>query len=149
VVVGPEECQLAELEALAGELRLQEHVHFPGALYGADKLDAFAACTIFAHRPRFEGFGITVVEALASGKPVVTTRECKLDGSEHAGALRMVEDTDEAFGDALLEVASRPDAGRALGMQGQAWVRSTLGWEALALQAEAAYVRARSLIGNP
>jgi hypothetical protein len=34
-------------------------------------------------------------------------------------------------------------------MQGQAWVRSTLGWEALALQAEAAYVRARSLIGNP
>jgi hypothetical protein len=61
----------------------------------------------------------------------------------------MVEDTDEAFGDALLEVASRPDAGLALGMQGQAWVRSTLGWEALALQAEAAYVRARSLIGNP
>jgi glycosyltransferase involved in cell wall biosynthesis len=146
MVVGPEECQLAELQALANELRIQDHVHFPGALYGAEKLDAFAACTIFAHRPRFEGFGITVVEALASGKPVVTTRECKLDGSEQAGALRMVEDTDDSFGDALLEVASRPDAGRALGMQGQAWVRSTLGWEALALQAEAAYSRAKGLV---
>jgi hypothetical protein len=34
-------------------------------------------------------------------------------------------------------------------MQGQAWVRSTLGWEALALQAEAAYARARSMAGDP
>ncbi len=143
VLVGPDDGERPALEALARELGLSDHIHFTGGLFGPEKRDAFAACTIFAHRPRFEGFGITVVEGLASGKPVVTTRECKLDGSAAAGALRMVEDSDAAFGDALLEIARSADAGRALGARGQEWVRATLGWEALALQADAAYARAR------
>ncbi|MEY2990597.1 MAG: hypothetical protein RLZZ163_1513 [Actinomycetota bacterium] len=76
----------------------------------------------------------------------MTTRECKLDGSAEAGALRMAEDSDEAFADALLEIAQSADNGRALGMRGQAWARSNLGWEALALQADAAYASARNEI---
>jgi glycosyltransferase involved in cell wall biosynthesis len=143
VLVGPDDGERPALETLARELGLSDHIHFTGGLFGPEKRDAFAACTIFAHRPRFEGFGITVVEGLASGKPVVTTRECKLDGSGEAGALRMVEDSDEAFGDALLEVAKSPDECRALGSRGQEWARATLGWEALALQADAAYDRAK------
>lgn len=148
VLVGPDDGERPALEQLVRELRLADRVHFTGGLFGPEKLDAFAACTIFAHRPRFEGFGITVVEALASGKPVVTTRECKLDGSAEAGALRMVEDTDETFGDSLLDIATRPGVGDELGLKGQQWVRATLGWEALALQAEAAYARARKAIAR-
>ncbi len=143
VLVGPDDGERPALEAVADELGLSDHIHFTGGLFGAEKRDAFAACTIFAHRPRFEGFGITVVEGLASGKPVVTTRECKLDGSAEAGALRMVEDSDAAFGEALLEIARSADQGRALGARGQEWVRATLGWEALVLQAEAVYERAQ------
>ena len=141
VVVGPNECQQPEREALAGELGIAAHVHFSGGMFGPEKRDGFAACAMFAHRPRFEGFGITVVEGLAAGRPVVTTRECKLDGAAEAGALRQAEDTDEAFGEALLEVASSPDGGRALGAIGRKWVEDNLSSESLVLRAEASYER--------
>ncbi len=141
VIVGPNEVQQPELESLARELGISDHVHFPGGMFGPEKRDGFAACTIFAHRPRFEGFGITVVEGLAAARPVVTTKECKLDGAAEAGALRQSTDTDEAFGDALLEVAALADEGRALGVRGREWVKANLSWESLVLRTEASYDR--------
>jgi len=141
VIVGPNEVQQPELEALARDLGIGDHVHFPGGMFGPEKRDGFAACSIFAHRPRFEGFGITVVEGLAAARPVVTTKECKLDGTAEAGALRQSADTDEAFGDALLEVAALADEGRALGVRGREWVKANLSWESLVLRTEASYDR--------
>jgi len=143
VVVGPDDCQQPELEALVRDLSLGAHVHFPGGMFGPEKRDGFAACAMFAHRPRFEGFGITVVEGMAAGRPVVTTRECKLDGAAEAGALQQADDSDEAFGMALLEVARSPDGGSALGARGREWVRSQLSWESLVHRAEASYARVR------
>lgn len=140
-IVGPDGGERAGLEAQVRELGLEQHVHFTGGLFGPEKRDAFAACTIFAHRPRFEGFGITVVEGLAAARPVVTTVECKLDGAAEAGALRMAEDTDAAFGDALVEIASSSDRGLALGRRGQQWVRETLDWSALVRTVDASYSR--------
>ena len=143
VIVGPDDGARGGVESLARELGIEKHVHFTGGLFGAEKRDAFAACTIFAHRPRFEGFGITVVEGLASAKPVVTTKECKLDGAVEAGALRQAADTDEAFGDALYEIATSADRGRALGARGQAWVREIFDWTSLVKRVDASYERAR------
>jgi len=143
-VVGPDDGERPALEAVARELGIAEHVHFTGGLFGPEKRDAFAACALFAHRPRFEGFGITVVEALAAGRPVVTTRECKLDGSVEAGAIRLADDTDEAFGEAMLEVARSADKGETLGRRGQAWVRARLDWESLVRRVDESYDRARA-----
>lgn len=148
VLVGPDEGARPGLETLVRELGLEGRVHFTGGLFGPEKRDAFAACTIFAHRPRFEGFGITVVEGLAAGRPVVTTRECKLDGAVEAGAIRQVDDTDAAFGDALVEVANSPDRGRALGARGQAWVRESFDWPALVRRVDESYARAESLAAD-
>ena len=144
VIVGPDDGARGGVESLARELGIEKHVHFTGGLFGAEKRDAFAACTIFAHRPRFEGFGITVVEGLASAKPVVTTKECKLDGAVEAGALRQAADTDEAFGDALFEIATSADRGRALGARGQAWVREIFDWASLVRRVDASYARVRA-----
>ena len=144
VLVGPNEGARPGLDELVRELGLQDRVHFTGGLFGPEKRDAFAACTVFAHRPRFEGFGITVVEGLASAKPVVTTRECKLDGAVEAGAIHQCEDTDEAFGDALLAVASSSDQGRALGARGQAWVREVFDWKSLVERVDRSYECAKS-----
>lgn len=142
-IVGPDGGVRGDLEKQVRELGLEGDVHFTGGLFGPEKRDAFAACSIFAHRPRFEGFGITVVEGLAAARPVVTTRECKLDGAAEAHALQLAEDSDEAFGDALLEVANLPDHGKALGMRGQRWVRETLDWSALVRTVDASYERVK------
>ena len=144
VIVGPDDGARAGVESLARELGISDRVHFTGGLFGEEKRDAFAACTIFAHRPRFEGFGITVVEGLASAKPVVTTKECRLDGAAEAGALRQAADTDDAFGDALYEIATSPERARALGARGRAWVLEMLDWESLVRRVDESYLRVRA-----
>ena len=147
-IVGPEECFLKEAQSTAREVGVAEHVHFLGGIFGPLKLSAYAGCSIFAHRPRFEGFGITVVEALASAKPVVTTCECKLDGAAGANAMLVADDTDEAFAEGLLQCWRRPDEARQMGERGQAWVKETLDWEALARQADRSYAAARTSRGT-
>lgn len=65
-----------ELKALAGELGLEERVHFAG-LIEEDMLPAyFQLCDVFCLPAvsRAEAFGIVQVEAMAAGKPVVSTR---------------------------------------------------------------------------
>lgn len=146
VIAGPDDGCKAEIDALVDTLSLREHVHLVGGLFGEIKRSAFAACSVFAHRPRFEGFGITVVEGMAAGKPVVTTKECKLDGAGEAGALCVAPDTDEGFAEALVRVTREPVAARMLGAHAQAWVRTNLDWEALARVADESYAKAA---GNP
>jgi glycosyltransferase involved in cell wall biosynthesis len=146
VIAGPDDGCKAEIDALVDTLSLREHVHLVGGLFGEIKRSAFAACSVFAHRPRFEGFGITVVEGMAAGKPVVTTKECKLDGAGEAGALCVAPDTDEGFAEALVRVTRETVAARMLGAHAQAWVRTNLDWEALARVADESYAKAA---GNP
>jgi glycosyltransferase involved in cell wall biosynthesis len=149
VIVGPDGGARDALLAQARALRLEGNIHFPGAMFGEDKLDAFAACSIFAHRPRFEGFGLTVVEALASARPVVTTRECRLDGGAEAGALLQVEDEDQAFASGLLSIASSRDRGAALGAAGRRWVGATFTWSAIAARLAEDYGRIAGCPAGP
>lgn len=68
---GPER---ATLEALATELNLRPHVTFTGTLLGTDVSDAFAQADAFVLPSRQEGFGVALIEAMATGLPVVATR---------------------------------------------------------------------------
>ena len=69
----------------------------------------------------------------------MTTKECKLDGAVEAGALFQVADTDEGFGDALYEIATSADSGRALGARGQSWARRMFDWESVTRRVDASY----------
>ncbi len=68
---GPE---LPALEALADELGVGDHVTFTGTLLGPDVPSAFAESDVFVLPSRSEGFGVALIEALATGLPVVATR---------------------------------------------------------------------------
>ncbi|MHB9004527.1 MAG: glycosyltransferase [Coriobacteriia bacterium] len=68
---GPER---ATLEALASELNLEPHVSFTGTLLGVDVFDAFSRADAFVLPSRQEGFGVALIEAMATGLPVVATR---------------------------------------------------------------------------
>lgn len=80
------------------ELGLQDQVLFPGFVPAAELPSWYRAALGFVYPSRFEGFGLPVLEAMASGTPVITSR---------APALL------EVAGDAALTVAADDEAGLA------------------------------------
>lgn len=102
--------QRGELLALRDQLGLADAVDLPG--FQPDPLPFFARAAVLAVSSRYEGFGLTLVEALACGIPVVSTRcggpaEILADG--RYGWLTPVGNV-AAFSAALAEALDHPPA---------------------------------------
>lgn len=67
---GPE---LADLQQHARQLDIDGQVHWLGSLHDKELVDAYHAADLFLSTSDYEGFGLTLVEAMAAGKPVVST----------------------------------------------------------------------------
>ncbi len=87
VIAGPDQVGMqARLVSRAGELGIAGRVHWPGMIRGNSKWGALRACDAFILPSHQENFGISVVEALAVGRPVLISnqvniwREIKDDG---------------------------------------------------------------------
>lgn len=79
-----------QMSELVTSLGLQDKVFFPGMLNGLSKWGAFYQCEAFVLPSHQENFGIAVVEALASGKPVLITRQINIwkeIANAHAGII--------------------------------------------------------------
>ena len=99
----------AELEALAHELGVADRVSLPG--FVANPYPALANADVFVHAARLEGSPVAVMEAVALGRPVVST-DCPsgpheiLDGGR-IGRLVAIGDH-EAMGRALAAMLDEP-----------------------------------------
>ena len=65
VLAGPEDGFGAKVRRVAEALGVMMRVHFAGAVYGTRKFSTLAGCVAFVHGPNYEGFGMTLVEAMA------------------------------------------------------------------------------------
>ncbi|CAN5542208.1 glycosyltransferase [soil metagenome] len=131
---GPEEDLLCE--------RLGEHATFLGWLEGDDLPRAYASADLFVFPSRTDTFGQVLLEAQASGLPVVAVdeggpRDLIEDGV--TGLLRPART--DALADAMLELAASPDMRARLAGAGERAAR-TRTWERALGQLAAGYARA-------
>lgn len=69
-----EENHKKEVKSLISELDLGRYITLLGPLYAQDKRNAFKECDLFILPSYSEGSPIVILEALASGLPVITTK---------------------------------------------------------------------------
>lgn len=142
VFVGPDSGVLSELRAQAQAAGIAGSVHFPGGLFGTAKFSALSGCSLFVHRPRFEGFGIAVIEGMASRRPVVTTAQCHLEPAAAAGAILVAPDTDDGFARGMASVLEDQALAARLGERGRSWVEGNCSWPSIVKAADDRYCRA-------
>ncbi len=94
------------LRALATELGIGADVHFIGYLERERELpDCYAAADVFVFASRTETQGLVLLEALAQGRPVVSTAHMGTASVLKAdGGARIVPEQVEPFAQAVLEV---------------------------------------------
>jgi glycosyltransferase involved in cell wall biosynthesis len=108
VIAGPDQGGLqASLTRLAGELGVDERIHWTGMLSGDVKWGAFRAADLFALPSHQENFGIVVAEAMALSRPVLVTNKVNIWREIEAdGAGIVVDDDREGIAGGLTEFFS-------------------------------------------
>jgi glycosyltransferase involved in cell wall biosynthesis len=99
---------IAGLEGWGEQLLATEGVRLLGFVPDAELARLYRGAAAFAYPSLFEGFGIPVVEALASGVPAVVSSHHSLDEASGNDALRADPTNPEAFADALEEALDAP-----------------------------------------
>ncbi len=124
---GPEQ---AELERLSQELGLGADAVFAGAVPEAELPAHYALGDVYVHTGREESFGLSVIEALRLGLPVVSVAEGgPLDTVQEGASGYLVPATPEALGEAIAGLLSNPAEASKMGQNGARSVRERYNWD--------------------
>jgi glycosyltransferase involved in cell wall biosynthesis len=120
------------------ELRLEEHVVFPGFIAEADLAALYSGATFFAYPSLYEGFGLPVVEALACGTPVLTADNSCLPEAGGPGAVYVRAEDVASIAEGIVRLATDYPLAAQLAEAGRAHA-AQFTWERSAQQLLAAY----------
>jgi glycosyltransferase involved in cell wall biosynthesis len=129
-----------ELEQQIKTYHLETKVVFTGPLFGDDKLAAFADATVWVLPSYTENFGVTVVEAMAAGIPIIISNQVALYHevqAAKAGLIIACEATQVST--ALMRLLSDPLQCAMMGKNGKALVSDWFSLEQLGPRLEKAY----------
>jgi glycosyltransferase involved in cell wall biosynthesis len=124
VLAGPgEEGFVLELKAKAKNLKLEDRVHFPGLVTGPDKLSLFQAADLFVLPTQQENFGVVLIESLACGTPLITTRGVDIwPELKASGAASIIDDPGAELTRETARLIQDAPARAAMAARARAWV---------------------------
>lgn len=141
----------AELRSRARAAGASEHVRFPGILDHAAVATALAAADVAVvpsirdDAGNVDGLPNVVLEALASGTPVVATPAGGIGAvvTDGENGLLVPERDAAGLAAAIGRLLDQPMLGASLGTQARSRVQAAHGWDTVAVQMESAYAAAR------
>jgi len=141
-VVGPADARYPEAEERVQALRLGAFVSWDGYLGTDELVEAYRTAAVYVLPSRAEGFGLTVLEAMACGTPVVCTRAGSLPEVAGDAALFVELDDVEALAAGITAVLT--DRGLAEDLRRKGLRRAAqFSWERAARETEKVYRAAR------
>lgn len=133
VIAGPDEgTYLRELKQLAKSLGITDRVLFTGPLRGQEVQAALLDSEVFVLPSLHENFGVSVIEALACGVPVVLSNLVNLatDISRSEAGLAITPD-EESLVESLRTLLSNPTLARQMGQRGRQLALDCFTWEGI------------------
>jgi glycosyltransferase involved in cell wall biosynthesis len=118
VLVGKKDWQSGQLLEKIKQLALQDSVVFPGFVPFDDLPIFYNAAEVFVFPSFFEGFGLPVVESMASGIPTITSFGSSLQEVAGDGALLIDPGDTDSITDALGKVLGDPGLRQDLAVRG-------------------------------
>jgi glycosyltransferase involved in cell wall biosynthesis len=104
-------------ELLDTDLPLFTLGQFPVHLSDDHLARFYRGATVFVYPSRFEGFGMPVIEAMASGAPCVVSNHPSLDEASGGAAIRVDPESPEAIAAGIREALARRDELVPLGLE--------------------------------
>jgi len=128
------------LKDLSQQLALTDRVHFVGQVSGAEKVSLYQNATVFALPTSQENFGLVLIEALACGTPIITTKGVDIwRDVQESGAATIVDQNPSQLADAIANVIGDAPGRQIMSDKARPWVFKTYAEERLISQYEEMY----------
>lgn len=146
-IVGPDEAgHQAELESLVRELKQGDSIEFAGPKFGNELSAEYESCDCLVLPSFTENFGATVVDAMAHGKPVITSTFTPWEEVQERGCGWWVSNETEALAKTIQEMIEASDERRCeMGKIGRRFVDEKYTWGAVAQTMVNEYKRVMSV----
>lgn len=131
IIAGPDENgHQQEVKREISAAGLNDIFEFVGSVEGEQKNKLYQEASLFILPTFSENFGIVIVEALASGIPVITTKGAPWEGLVNNNCGWWVDVGVKPLADALKDATTLPDQERiAMGQRGREYVVREFGWD--------------------
>lgn len=131
LLVGKDAFRHREVTARIHALDLDDWVHRTGYVAADQLASLYRGAAVFCYPSLYEGFGLPVVEAMASGTPVIASNNSSIPEVASGSAILVDPEDEESIADALVEVLTSADKRGTLSMLGVERARQ-FNWEATA-----------------
>lgn len=145
LIVGGDGNLRSYYQRLSDDLGLEENVEFLGHVPDDMLAKYYNGCEIFvlpSVSSAQEGFGMVLLEAMACGKPVVSTRIVGVatDIMEIEGGIIIDPGNEVMLSDSILRLLRNRELAAQMGKNGRALVLEKYGWEGVARKVEGLYL---------
>ena len=105
VLVGGDGWDHAQVKEKVKELRLENRVHFLGYVSDNELKYLYRHCLSFVYPSLFEGFGLTILEAMACGAPVISSKTTSIPEVAGDAALLIDPNSSEDIAQAMIHIS--------------------------------------------